>query len=333
MRYVRARNAAAAFVVIAIATALAVATRGNAASGNICNSPSVGTPLSAASCVKQFVLPHYVTAGSTVLSVTKFFNQSGSGGATATHVVVAVDFGAAATSITSIQVSVNATSLDPSICTTQTSAGAPVGVSCPVGNIAGGGSAKLVVQYVTSHGGQLTGSASYGEGGGNPSNPPNDFQVNYDTLNVIGDGSASGSCFAIPWSVTGSTAKQSTAASGNPLTDGSFPCTFADAGVFSTAPPFAGTPTTQVSFVEFPVLPSMATVVIKFTPLPAPLKWQSFPLNENNGGANFVVPNCNKDGSVPAGDSCIYNRSTLPKGGAEIDLHVTGSPADGSYWG
>lgn len=316
------------------AALLAVATAGRAASTNICSTPSTGTPLSPASCVQELVVPHYISTGASAISLTKFTNQSGVGGATATHTVISVNF-QTPVSVTAIALSVGGLPISATSCTPSPGSSSVTSVSCPVGNIAGGSTAKMTVEFsgaTTTM--TLTGAASYGEGCCNASNPPNDYQVNYDKLTVVTDGTASGDCFSTTtWNVNGKTSTQSTSASGG-QGSGGFPCTFADAGVFPTVP--AGYHT-QVSFVEFPVMTgSPATVVIQFTPLPSGLNWKTFPLYENNGGANFVVPNCNLDGSVPSGsgfDSCIYNRSTLPKGGAEIDMHVTGSPIDGSYWG
>jgi hypothetical protein len=76
-----------------------------------------------------------------------------------------------------------------------------------------------------------------------------------------------------------------------------------------------------------------AKVVLRFTPLPAPLNWKTFPLYENSATGPTVQP-CNASGLPTNGlDSCITNRSTLPKGGAEVDMNVVGATFDGSYWG
>jgi hypothetical protein len=317
---------------VAIGTALAVATNGRAASGNICNSPTTTTnPW--ASCMKQFVLPHYITPGSSALSVTKFHNESGASGATATHVTLAVDLGvSSAVSLVAgtTQLTLDGNALSTSGCAPSTSTAGHLVLTCAVGNVAGDSTAKMVVQFTSTQSVDLVGTATYGEGPGNPSNPPNDFQQNHDTLNVVGDGTVSGSCFTGGFNIKGTTTKQNTSAVGGQGNDG-FPCTFADAGVHTVVP--AGFHT-YVSFVEFPVLLNApANVVIQFTPLPAPLNWKTFPLFENDASGPTVQP-CGTNGLPTNGlDSCITNRSTLPKGGAEIDMHVTGSPADGSYWG
>ena len=77
-------------------------------------------------------------------------------------------------------------------------------------------------------------------------------------------------------------------------------------------------------------------------------------LEDTNYAAPFfttfiTVPNCDKSGNIPApvgipaftatdllphaNDSCIYNRSPLPSGGGEVDLHAIGSPFDSHYGG
>src|SRR5207248_7194825 len=119
--------------------------------------------------------------------------------------------------------------------------------------------------------------------------------------------------------------------------EGAIPCTFADAGVRPNVP--AGLHT-QVSFVEFPVMANgFAVVKILFTPLPSGLNVNKFALYEDTSGngsfsSKVTVLPCDPVSGLPqSGDSCIFNRSSLPKGGAEIDLHVTGSPFDGSYAG
>jgi hypothetical protein len=353
MRHVRLRTLifGLAVAAVGIAGALAVATSGRAASGNICNQPTTSThPY--ASCVQQFVLPHYVTAvtdtsmpAATGVAITKFHNESGPSGATATHTVVSVAIPAGVT-VNSFVVFVNGSQQPSSACTQPTTST----VACAVGNISGDGLVKVVVYFsaprVTGDY-QFVGTANYGEGGGNPSNVPNDNQVNVDTLHVVASG-AQGSCFTGSWNVAGtrltpdSKLSQTTNAAGGlgNGTDG-LNCAYADAGVFS--PAVVGTPTgipvgghTQVSFVEFPVqFSGFATVALQWNPLPAPLNWKTFTLNESLNGQTITVLPCGANGlpTVAGADSCIFNRSTLPKGGAEIDMHVTGAPGDGSYWG
>jgi hypothetical protein len=317
---------------IAVAVALAFVSGGRAASTNICIVPSTGTPLSAASCVKELVAPHFITAGNDAVALTKFTNEST--GATATHVVVSVSFSSSVT-VKSIGLTVGGTAADTSGCSPVPSSlpTSATSVSCPVGTITAGVKVILTVRFSASTATNLTGAAAYGEGPGNPSNPPNDFQVNYDTLNI--SGTAAGGCFNTPPAngVTGSgtqnSNKQTTTAiiSAAP---GSLPCTFVDAGVDFNKRPGG---TTFVSFIEFPVMPTPATVKLIFQPLPSSLK-NNFPLNEDTGNGIVIVPDCNGATVPPAGfDSCIVNRTTLPKGGLEIDMLVTGSPFDGGYWG
>lgn len=349
-----ALGAVAALVVLALA--LAFATGGRAASPNVCNVPSAGAPpLSPASCVAEIVAPHFIAPGSDAISVTKFTNES-NGGANATHVVLEVDFPAPGATVESVN------GMSPSAAQAGGCTVSSTSVSCPYGNVASG-TVKLVVRFSATTTMTLTGSASYGEGPGNPSNPPNDFQVNYDTL-TVGAAGSDGGCFdGAPRLVSATNLGQSTSAAVGPAADTTLPCTFVDAGVLpKTFSHKNAASNTQISFVEFPFLPAgqLGTVRILFTPLPsgvninklALLEDTSYPLPFATSGffGTFVtVPTCNKNGSIPgangtpaqgatdsgahANDSCVYSRSTLPKGGGEIDMHVLGSPFDGHYQG
>src|SRR6202008_736980 len=129
-----------------------------AASPNVCAGPSVGNPLSGATCVTELAAPHFIASGSDVFSVTKFTNES-NGGANATHVVLAVDF----PSPVNIE-SVNDTSPAVAVasgCTVTPSTAAATAVSCPYGNVPSG-TVKLVVRFSATATMILRGSASYG---------------------------------------------------------------------------------------------------------------------------------------------------------------------------
>jgi hypothetical protein len=339
-------------VIAALAGVLAFAAGTRAASGNVCNTPTVnGGP---ASCVTQLVAPHFIsTPGDKAISVTKFRNEAGIGGATATHVALAVTF-PAATAVTvvgtpAVYVAAPGSSTFTQIqsdCTT--SATLPTVVTCPVGNIAGAAQAKMIVEFTGSSGGQLKGEAQYGEGGGNPSNPPNDDQVNFDTLTV--GGTSSGGCFDIPTggtqSVTGGNSTQQTQVVAGPKSDGTLPCTFLDGGVKPSLSTMPGV--TQVSFVEFPDLGTgFATVYMILTPIPSAFNLNRSPIFEDTSGtgsfSSFItVPACDRNGNIigtvgipPAGnDSCIFARTSLGHGNGQIGIHVfLASPFDQTYKG
>jgi hypothetical protein len=361
---------------VAVAVSLAFVSGGRAASPNVCLTPTPpgGTT---SSCVTQIVTPHFISPPGTdgvpndAISITKFLNESGASGATATHLVIGVSFTNAAGTLVPVKVksialvvngsSAGTTGCSPALDTSATS------VSCPAGNIAGNGTVKLTVRFSTSVTLTPTGSVAYGEGPGNPSNPPNDFQVDTDSLplTVSADGSAGGGCFDIlpglTQTVTGrstDTLQATSAKVGQGA--GSLPCTFVDAGVRDkTTSALAGH--TKVSFVEFPTfLSGYATVAMILTPVPAGFNLNKSPVFEDTSYAApyfqtyITVPNCDKAGNivgavgtpppgakdpvvptdpVPPNDTCIFNRSSLPKGAGEIDMHVIGSPADGSYQG
>jgi hypothetical protein len=343
---------------VAVAGALAFAAGGRAASPNICTHPSALDPstgqLTGASCVTQLVAPHFITAGSDAISVTKFTNESG-GAANATHVVITVTFPSAVTLR-----SVNGVAPAASGCTTSSTS-----VSCPYGSVSG--TVKLTVRFAATTTMLVTGTVTYGEAGndnpGGPNGGVNDRQVNYDTLTISSN--AAGGCFdTVPPTQTGTNGgTQSTAATVGLAADTTLPCTFVDAGVLAKSVSAKhGALNTEVSFVEFPFLPAgtFATVKLLFTPLPAGVNLNKLSLLEDTSypapfatsgffGTFVTVPVCNKDGSIPgtngtpalgatdalphSNDSCIFNRSSLPKGGGEIDMHVLGSLFDGHYQG
>jgi hypothetical protein len=354
--------------IIAVAVSLAFVSGGRAASGNICVKPTVNG--SAASCVTELVTPHFISAPelngppNDAISFTKFKNESGAGGATATHVVIQVRFSSPVT-VKVIALSVNGSSASTTGCSPSTlPAPLTTSVSCPAGNIAGAGTVKLTVRFSAGTSTTLTGGAVYGEG---PStgNPPNDFQVNYDTV-TVGNGSAGGGCFDLTGTNTATVTSGTTGSQGTTATVGAGAgfgpplCTFVDAGVRdNSSSAFAGL--TQTSFVEFPTFVSgYATVSIILRPVPSGFNLNKSPIFEDTNYAapyfktKITVPNCDKAGNivgavgtpppgakdpvvatdpVPPNDTCIFNRSSLPKGAGEIDMHVVGSPADGSYQG
>ena len=342
---------------------LVLATGGTAAGKNICLMPST----TKASCVKEVAAPHFISPPSDVrppsdaLSITKFTNESGSGGSTATHVVLSVGFSSPADStvpvdvnVKSITLLVNGSAAALTGCSPTTLPATVSTVSCPVGNLAGSGTAKLTVRFAASTSTTLTGTATYGEGNGTPGQPTNSVQGNTDTVTVPSDGSAGGGCSNTAQNVTGTMGGQTTSASVGTAADSSLPCTYADAGVLSSALAAPGTLKSQISFVEFPAPASgFATVKILFTPLPAGVNLNKLKLLEDTNYVapffltSITVPNCDKSGGIPtpveipapgatdavphSNDSCIFNRSPLPGGGGELDLHVLSSPLDGHY--
>ena len=345
---------AAALAVLAAVLAFAAGSR--AASGNICITNSGTPPLTAASCVTEIVGPHFITAGGTAVSVTKFHNEAGNGGTAATHLVLTVTFPTAVTSVDSATVFVAApgTTTYKKISSTCTVSSSVTSVSCPVGTVKGDGRAKMVVQFTGSGPGQLTGEATYGEGGGGPSNPPNDDQINFDTL-TVGDAGTAGGCFNVngTQTVTGNGNGQQTQVTVPPTSDGTLPCTFVDGGVTAAKVGMPGV--TQVSFVEFPSLSGngYATVYIILNPIPTDFTLNKSPIYEDTSADGsfstyITVPACDKKGNIvgptgtpvvgqtdpsPVNDSCIFARTPLGKGDGEIGLHVLANPFDQHYKG
>jgi hypothetical protein len=347
--------------VIAAVLVLVLASGGTAAGKNICANPS----MTSASCVTELAAPHFISPGADALSVTKFRNEAS--GTTATHVVIAVNFSPSVDVKVPITLLVNGSPADVTGCTSTPAPLPATGVStvsCPVGNIAGGGTAKMTVRFTTSASVTLTGTATYGEGSGTPGQPTNSVQGDIDPLTVSSD--ANGGCFDLGptdlQTVTGSikdpnthATVQETDATVGKAGDNSLPCTFIDAGVLSSDTfAFPGTLKSQISFVEFPFVASgLATVKILFTPLPTGVNLNKLKLLEDTNYKTpffktyVTVPDCDKKGNIPApvgvpapgatdnvahpNDSCIFNRSPLPGGGGELDLHSIGSPPDSHF--
>ncbi len=332
---------------IAVAAVLGTAGVGKAASPNICLTAS--TPTKNASCVAQLTAPHVVTAGQDAVSVTRFTNQSGLGGSTATHVVLSATFlvGTVATPVTvkGVTLFVNGSPVSTASCSPTSLANPVATVSCPVGTIPGASSAKLVVRFTAQTAMTVAGSASYGEGGNDSATPrpngtKNDLQTSRDSFAIAGS-TAAGNCVntTTTTTVSGSTATQvTTAAIGavDPSLD--LPCTPAGAGVEDTV----GTRPTgfvPIWFTDFltvdPNAGGFATVTLDAL-FNVP---NSFVLREltgtdpTNAASWTPVPACNASGLPPSGDSCIFATSNLPKGGKRWVLHALGVLFDSKYAG
>ena len=323
--------------VAALAVAAAVfafASGGRAAGSSICLTPS--TPTSNASCLTQIVTPHVVTANSDALSITQFTNQSD--GLTATHVVVGVAFPSQVT-IKSITLSVNGSTVfsnpppnpaAPNPCSPPALPGTGITVSCSAGDIAPGGTVRLVVRFSTNKGMVLTGSASYGD----------DTQKSVDTL-AIANGTivAQGGCFntAQITLAAGTTTQATRGIIGRIAPSFGLPCTPASVGVdFDPTHRPAGFQ--PVSFADFKpsALVAFGTVNLRFfTSLPSSFVLKELTGSDPTSASNWTpVPNCLSSGLPPSGiDSCVFTKVNSVAGGLEYTLHVLGSPTDPRYSG
>ncbi len=188
-------------------------------------------------------------------------------------------------------------------------------------------------------------------GGGGPNSTKNDQQqAQKETVTFVPEGDpASGSCENAGGTFTDGNALQTTTIFYNQTTDGSLICTPADAGVDPTAVPGLKT---LVSFVELVAQggPGYATVNLDFTPLPpnttvkvlaANIKEALPPLFDFS--TFIVVPPCSPSGLPPnagtppsagppqVNDSCVFDKTSLPKGGGRVILHVIGGTVDPRY--
>lgn len=339
---VRPRMAVIGAAAVAGVVALLVfAGGGNAASGNICTVPSQ----TSASCVKESVAPHVITANGDAVSITDFTNQSGVGGANATHVVVSANF-SAAVMVKGIVLLVNGTQVSANACTPAPGS-LPVSaatVSCPVGSVAGGGRVRMIVRFSTAVSTDIAAGVTYGESGNDncPNRPNctvNDSQGNHDSLTVASGATAQGNCFDASQfigglvTVSGSTVnKIVTASVGQADSTQNLPCTPVGAGVDTNQ---ANHPTTfltpDVAFVEFMKLSGngTGTVTIELASVPSGFVLKEFVGTDPTNPADWVaVPQC-VSGLPPTGfDSCIAK-----KNGKRFTLNVFGSPVDPRYGG
>jgi hypothetical protein len=348
---------------------LALAGLGTAASPNICP-----TRPPAAACIAESVSPHFLTAVSSnpvpspsdwpqAVSTTRFTNQSGLGGATASHTKISVTFSGtpiAATAPLIYIADIRTVKPDgtavPSTCApsaTQPIAQPPAGttsvtVTCAVGSTAGGQTVKLVVRFGAATNLKLDGDVTYGESGNDNPNGPNGI-VNDNHSNadfVFVGGTQQGSCFDLTTgqtkTVTGSTASQATTATVGQTAIAGLPCTPAAAGVLTaiksgTGQNVPGSFTRDISFTDFLSISNngAATVLVDFlTSLPKGFKLQELVnlADPTNPQSWVEVKKCG-DATNQSPDSCISDTKNLPKGGFRYILSALGTFDDAKYSG
>ena len=321
-------------VVLTTAAVLGYVARGDAAGTNIC-------PGSV--CLTALVSPHVTSAvpesGFAAFAVGKFTNNSPS---TATHLALKLSFTAGTADakvvvgtigmfVDNAPIAVNCIPADSS-------------VSCSFPNLAGGHVAKLQFPFtpVTPTAGstvRATFGAAYGEsnGGGN------DTQNAYDELKISGAGKCTAAGSKLD-SVSNLSQRSSIGVLDYPKAteDQQLPCTAVGIDVSETSiidrNGIEGYPVT----LELPLVAGFATVQHDVTPLPAKTTVKSLVILESldRTGDSFtlMVPPCNPDGlpKIPAdtgfsGDTCVFSRSSLPKGGARFIMHALGAKTDPRY--
>jgi hypothetical protein len=349
---------------------LALAGLGTAASPNICpTNPATPT------CITESVSPHFLTGVSNnpvppatqwpqAVSTTRFANQSGLGGATATHTKISVTFSGTPIAATAPLIYIadirtvrpDGTAV-PSTCApsaTQPIAQPPAGttsvtVTCAVGSVAGGQTVKLVVRFGAATNVALDGDVTYGESGNDNPNGPNgtvnDNHSNSDFAFV--GGMQQGSCFDLSGTstvtVSGSdNATQATTATVGVTAIAGLPCTPAAAGVLKaiksgTGQNVPGTFTRDISFTDFLSISNngAATVLVDFlTSLPKGFKlMELLPGKDPTLLSSWVeVKKCG-DTTNQSPDSCISDTKNLPKGGFRYFLSAFGTFDDAKYSG
>ena len=338
---------------------LALAGLGTAASPNICP-----TDASAPACIVESASPHFLTgvaAGTApalwpqAVSTTRFTNQSGLSGATATHTKLSVKFGGTPIAANAPLVNIvdvktirpDGTAV-PSMCATAVTSS--VTVTCAVGSTAGGQTVKLVVRFGAATNITLDGDVTYGESGNdNPSGPNgtgNDNHSNSDF--VLVGGMQQGSCFDLdgttPVTVSGSDgATQATTATVGRTGIAGLPCTPAAAGVLKaiksgTGQNVPGSFTRDISFTDFLSISNngTATVVVDFlTSLPKAFKlMELLPGTDPAMLSSWVeVKGCPLAKTDPSPDTCISGTKNLPKSGLRYSLSAFGTFDDSKYSG
>jgi hypothetical protein len=338
------RTLALLVVLVAAGTTLILAGGGGAASPNVCLTSSTAT--TDASCVRQLVTPHVVTANNDVQTITSFTNESGPGGATASRVLLTVTFPSSVT-VKAIKVTVDGNvtfssappgPTTPNPCTPATLPFAATTVTCSIGSVFGGSKANLYVRASTANGGTVTGSANYGERTNDNAGQLNNTQLARDAFS-IGDGStAKGGCFdSSSTTLTGSTSTQSITSTAGPVDPSlKVQCTPLASGIDAAGPRPTGF--TPIWFTDFLAINGggFGTVLVD-----ANFKVPTgFVLRELTGlsptDANSWTPvpiGCLSSGLPPSGDSCIFDTKNLPKGGLRWILHVTGTLFDSKFAG
>jgi hypothetical protein len=332
-------------VALATAAVLGYVGRGDAAGTNIC-------PGSV--CLVAVVSPHLTSAvpdtGFAAFAAGRFNNNSPS---TATHLNLTISFTDGTDSDATVQIDTTkiGTFVDGSpvsaSCTPAPAASANVSrVSCSFGNLAGGHSAKLQFPFTPvaptplANGSivKATLGASYGEGNGGP----NDTQTANDQLKISGAGKCTTGASKLDpisnLSQTSSIGVDYPAATA----DQKLPCTAVGIDVSNTQVTVGGI-AGYVASLELPRVAGFATVQHDVTPLPPKTTvkglviWESLqPVGTNN--FDLKVPACDSAGLPPipaslgfSSDTCVFSRSSLPKGGARFIMHALGASIDPRY--
>lgn len=330
-------------VTLTAAALLGYVGRGDAAGTNICPGSI---------CLTAVVSPHVTSAtpqgGFAAFAAGRFNNNSPS---TATHLNLTISFkdgtGApASVTVGTIGKFVDGSSVAPACIPAGSSVSS---VSCSFPNLAGGHIAKLQFPFTPVatppliDGSTVTATfaATYGEGNGGA----NDSQTAPpDTLTISGAGkcTAAGSNLD-PVSNSGQTSSIGVL-DYPPATEAQqLPCTAVGIDVSDTSLSdpngIVGYPVT----LELPLVAGFATVQHDVTPLPAKTTvksvviWESLQPTGDSSSFTLKVPPCTGDlpkSPADAGfssDTCVFSRSSLPKGGARFILHALGNKIDPRY--
>jgi hypothetical protein len=327
-------------VTFGTAAILGYVGRGEAAGTNICPG---------AVCLSEVVSPHVASAvpdsGFSALAAGRFNNNSNS---TATHLDLTYTFQNVTdpNNITDATVRIDTAQIkqlvDGGAITTSCSTVGVANVSsitCHYPNLPGGHNAKLQIPFTpvspTAANSKIRAlfQATYGEGNGGG----NDTQVTSDTLTIAG-ATAAGKCTLGGSQIDPVGDSTTTVGVTSYPAVASLPCTPVATGVDQTQTTVGGV-TGEIVFLELPQVAPFATIQHDLTPIPANTNLNKLVIWEAVAAVfNQKVPACNSAGLPPtpaaagfSSDTCIFSKSSLPKGGGRIIMHALGNLVDPRY--
>jgi hypothetical protein len=332
-------------VVFAIAAVLGYVSRGEAAGTNICPGST---------CLSAVVSPHVASAvpdsGFSAFASGRLNNNATS---TATHLNLAFSFkdttnpnaitdATVRIDTSQIVMLVDGSSITVNCSTTPGGSGTinVTSVSCSFPNLAGGHWAKVQIPFTpvspTAVGSHIQAflQASYGEGNGGS----NDTQTASDTLTIADPLLAAGKCTKLSSQISQVGDSTTTVGVTNYPAVTGLPCTPVSTGVDQTQVTIGGVKGEQI-FLELPQVSPFATLQHDLTPIPGGKNLNNLVIWEAVAFEfNQKVPACDASGLPPnpgspgfSTDTCIFDKSPLPKGGGRYIMHALGNLVDPRY--
>lgn len=306
----------AAVILGALAVAVGLATRGNAASINSC--PSTGGNTS--SCWQLFAYPAVVsTGGNGGVLVAKFHNE---GNGTANHVTVSAVTGLPdGTTFTVTTTQGNCNNLLP----------------CVIGQVPGSGTFRVFIQYVLPAGADGAPGPNYTPSISLTFDERNGTSPTSDTVNattgitaVAASGTSTSTCLTAPQltvSTTGQTAIVTNTSAANGL-----PCLPTTTTISGDPGPSGSNLIT--SFTLDGASQGYVVVELDYATLASGVTYKNLPLVEITDAGNLPVDACLANGlpqtanPLHSTDVCISARAKYLSKGAKLTLHIVAAGVD-----